>query len=84
MACYYRQQVMKAVRMIRQYFTYICLMLSDWMDDNMCKLVAPRSKKIHTHSLCVKVCLGVCSTSMCRCACGFVFTHMVLPQSLSI
>lgn len=66
MACYYRQQVMKAVRMIRQYFTYICLMLSDWMDDNVCKLVALRIKKIHTHSVCVKVCLGVCSTSTCR------------------
>lgn len=32
MAGYYRQKVMKAVRTIRQYFTYICLMLSDWID----------------------------------------------------
>lgn len=59
MAGYYRQKVMKAVRTIRQYFTYICLMLSDWID--MCKLVALRIKKTHTHSVWV-------SLSVCECA----------------
>lgn len=63
MACYYRQQVMKAVRMIRQYFTYICLMLSDWMDNNMCKLVALRIKKIHI--LWVWKCAWVCVLWAC-------------------